>query len=98
MRTGLWSGSTITAVPMRMRPVRAAMWLAITIVSARMPWREKWCSPSQKLSRPRRSACTARSTIRVSTSPWLSLSCHEPKLKPPNRIQASLRPAMILRD
>ena len=52
-RSGLVSGSTCTASPVRMRSVRAAMALAMTIGDASTARSGlKWCSASQTVSNP----------------------------------------------
>ena len=58
-RSGLWNGSTATAVPSRTFFVRAAMCESTFRLSEIRPWRVKWCSVSQTLWKPSSSTRTA---------------------------------------
>ena len=61
---GWWSGSRVTAVPMRMRGARAAMaGTAMSGLDRSEKAPPKWSSASQATSKPSVSACAMRSSI-----------------------------------
>ena len=69
--TGWLVESTLTAVPMPIRRVRPSSSAARVAAFGQTPYGTKWCSASQTLSKPARSASTEARTVRSSASPWL---------------------------
>ncbi len=68
--TGWTVGSTLTAVPTRMRRVRPSSSAARVTADGQVPYGTKWCSASQTESSPASSATSADRTARCSASPW----------------------------
>ena len=67
--TGCAVGSTLTAVPTRIRRVRPSSSAASVTADGQTPYGTKWCSASQTASSPASSATSADRTARCSASP-----------------------------
>ncbi|CAM5558083.1 hypothetical protein SMICM304S_01815 [Streptomyces microflavus] len=67
--TGWWLGSTLTAVPTRIRRVRPSSSAARVVADGQTPYGTKWCSASQTESSPDSSAASADRTARCRASP-----------------------------
>ncbi len=77
---------TLTAVPMPIRRVRPSSRAASVAAFGQTPYGTKWCSASQTLSSPARSAATVALTVRSSTSPWVWPGNWADSRKAPTRI------------